>query len=129
MPVVNRPYTNWFTGEGYPSVEVEKGETADSYGPFLPNPPATGEFSFETLTAPLTKAGANAARLLSSSSTVIDQGSKPAWYDLTGRISNAASSVNDAFQSTLIKIIIILALVGFGFIYFQAKVVNLANTK
>lgn len=125
MPQLTKPYTNWFD----PSLNTDQSMLVTNSAPdlFANQPTGNAEFSFDSMTAPLTKAGANVSRLIASSADLSDQGQSPKWYDITGRISSAASSVNSAFQSTLIKIIIILALVGFGFIYFQAKVVNLAN--
>lgn len=81
----------------------------------------------------VSKISANASRLFSSSTSgAVNQGEAPlAWYDLTGRIGQTASSVNEAFQSTLIKVIILVVLVGvialFGMSYVQSKGVQLAK--
>jgi hypothetical protein len=101
----------------------------EEVGPFQPQDVDAGEFSFQDyIPTSISKSLANATRIIASTSSSVDEQAKtPAWYDVFGRVSAAASSVNDAFQSTLVKVIVILVLAGIGFIYFQAKVVNLAN--
>jgi len=102
-------------------------------------PPAldSGEYTFiATIERNVSSAVANASRLLTSSNmTAIKQAepssSGPAWYDIPGRISGAASAVNDAFQSTMLKVIVLVSIVGviavFGMSYMQAKGANLAK--
>jgi len=98
------------------------------YGPFpldIPQPD-TGEFSFAqyipTTVSSLVK---NTSRLLASTGSQAEpqaEASAPAWYNVFGRISQAASGVNDALQSTLIKIIILLVIASTAYLIFLSKV-------
>lgn len=110
------------------------------YGPYQPPQIDTQEWSFGSLTTGIQRAvdsaTANASRLLySSNAPAVKQGEPlttgPAWYDIPGRISAGASAVNEAFQSTLLKIIVVLAIVGivgvFGMSFLQAKGASLAK--
>lgn len=97
----------------------------------------SGEFNLvDTVTSTVSKATSEASRLFTSSNmgavkqaTPLETG--PAWYNIPGRIAGAASGINDAFQSTLIKVIVLVAVVGvvgvFGMSYMQAKGANLAK--
>ena len=100
--------------------------------PYAPPDVNAGEFSIvKTVQTRVSSAIAKASRLFDSNKTIIDQGQTPAWYDIPGKVSNAASSVNEAFQSTLIKVIVLVVIVGviaiFGMSYVQAKGVSLAK--
>lgn len=99
------------------------------YGVLKPVVGDTGEFSFDQyIPTTVSNAVKNASRLFDSTKTVVDQtDTQPAWWNIWAKVKASVSSVNDSLQSTLIKIIIILFLVGVGFIYFQAKVTNLAK--
>lgn len=101
----------------------------NTYGVLKSDVGDTGEFSFPTyVQTTVSNAVKNASRLFDSTQTVIDQtDTQPAWWNLWAKMKAGASSVNDSIQSTLVKVIIILVLVGIGFIYFQAKVTNLAK--
>lgn len=100
--------------------------------PYAPPDVNAGEFSIiQTVKSSVSKVTANASRLFDSTKAITNQGEQPAWYDIGAKVSNAASSVNEAFQSTLIKVIILVAIVGviamFGMSYVQAKGVSLAK--
>ena len=125
---------------GYGVTENPNGVTykaPDSYGPYLPPAIESGEFAFiENIQRSVSSAVSNASRLLySSNASPVKQGESsdtgPAWYNIPGRISGALGSVNDAFQSTLIKVIVLVSIIGivavFGMSYMQAKGANLAK--
>lgn len=105
--------------------------------PYAPPNLNNGEYDFvATVTRSVSTAVANASRLLTSSNmTAVKQAepltSGPAWYNIPGRISLAASGVNDALQSTMLKVIVLVSVVGviavFGMSYMQAKGANLAK--
>lgn len=111
----------------------------EMYGPYQPTQIDAGEWSLESITKiprSVASAVANAARLTFSSNAVAAQQGEPSlagpkWYDIPGRLAATSSAINDAFQSTLIKVIVILAIVGvvwvFGMSYLQAKGANLAK--
>lgn len=84
----------------------------------------------DTVVSSISKVQANVSRLFDANSTVLDQHDTPAWYNFPARISNAVSGVNDALQSTMIKVIILVAILGtiaiFGLSYIQAKGAKLA---
>lgn len=103
--------------------------------PFRPEDTAPStEFSFpQMVVSTVSKVSANASRMFSSTTgAAVNQSNAPlAWYDITGRISQATSNVNDALQSTLIKVIILVVMVGvialFGMSFVQAKGAQLAK--
>lgn len=128
------PNIVWPWGVGVqqdPNISIEKPE---EYGPFsLPNL-NDGEFApVQFIQSSVSKVTANLDRIFQSSKGEVTNVSaqSPAWYDIPGRLSAAASGVNDAFQSTLVKIIVLAAVVGlvaiFGLSYVQAKGANLAK--
>lgn len=98
------------------------------YGPFqMPNIDS-GELTqvVQGGIAAVSKAVANASRMFSTTTNAAaKQAEEPAWYNIPARISSAASGMNDAFQSTLLKVIILVSVVGvvaiFGLSYVQAK--------
>lgn len=128
------PNIIWPWGVGVqqdPNVAVE---TKPVYGPFqLPNL-SDGEFApLEFIQSAVSKVTANADRLFQSSKGDVTNVSadSPAWYNLPARIGQAASAINEGLQSTLLKVIVIVALIGvfaiFGLSYVQAKGQNLAK--
>lgn len=97
----------------------------------LPDLP-TGEFALvEDVKVGVSKAVKNLSRLVSSTSSPTQQGEAPAWYDIGAKLSAGASAANDALQSTLIKVIVLVTIVGalalFGMSYVQSKGVQLAK--
>lgn len=94
-----------------------------------------GEFSFAPyIPTTLSNAVKNAERLFDSTKDVSDAQAVspgPAWYNLPARLIASLSTVNDALQSTLIKVIVLVTIVGiialFGLSYVQAKGTNLAK--
>lgn len=95
--------------------------------PFDPNA-QNNEFS-DITQAPQTiysKAQVAVSRLFSSigNSAAPQQNTRP-WWDLTGKAADAAASVGSGIQSTLIKVIILVTIVGifalFAMTYVQAK--------
>lgn len=101
----------------------------DNPVPLAINAPAPFEFSLsDFIPTSVSKATTNAARLLASSTTpAVQQSQTPAWYDVFGRMSAAASGVNDALQSTLIKIIVLLVIASTAYLIFISKVTKAAN--
>lgn len=100
--------------------------------PYAPPDVNAGEFSLPVaVKSSVSKITAEASRLFSSTKAQTSQGEAPAWYDISGKISSTASSVNDALQSTLIKVIVLVVIVGvfalFGMTYVQAKGAQLAK--
>lgn len=100
--------------------------------PYAPPDINAGEFSIvKSVQTTISNAAKNASRLFDANKTIIDQGNTPAWYDVSGRISQAAASTGEFVQSTLLKVIILVTIVGviaiFGMSYVQAKGVNLAK--
>jgi hypothetical protein len=100
--------------------------------PYAPPDINAGEFSIvKSVKSSVSKVAANASRLFDSNKTIIDQGQTPAWYDLPGKVSQAAASTGEFVQSTLLKVIVLVAIVGviaiFGMSYVQAKGVSLAK--
>jgi hypothetical protein len=133
------PQITWPWGYGKLENPMTPEQPAEMFGPYLPPKIDAGEFSLSVITdipRSVASSVANASRLLfSSNAPAVKQGDPlmtgPAWYDIPGRISNAASGVNEAFQSTLLKIIVLVSIVGivavFGMSYVQAKGANLAK--
>ena len=103
--------------------------TPSSYGVLKSDAGDSGEFSFPAIVqSSISNAVKNASRIFSSTLTPVDQtDTQPAWYNVFARMKSAAGAVNDSIQSTLIKVIVILFIVAVGFMYFQAKVTNLAK--
>lgn len=100
--------------------------------PYRPPDINAGEFSLaKSIKSSVSKVAANASRLFDSNKTAINQGQTPAWYDLPGKVSQAAASTGEFVQSTLLKVIILVTIVGviaiFGMSYVQAKGVSLAK--
>ena len=105
--------------------------------PYTPPNLDSGEYAFiATIERNVSSSLANASRLfMSSNATAVKQAEPlstgPAWYDIPGRIAVGASGVNDALQSTLLKVIVLVSVVGviavFGMSYMQAKGSNLAK--
>lgn len=108
--------------------------TQEEYGPFLPQTVDAGEFGLvKFVQSSVSKVVANADRLFQANKTIVDEPAVgPAWYNIPGRLAAAASGLNQAFQSTLLKVIVLVAIVGliaiFGLSYVQAKGVQLGNT-
>jgi len=107
--------------------------TQEEYGPFLLPQDDPGEFSLPVfIQSSVSSVTANADRIFSANRTIVDVPAEgPAWYNIPGRISAAASGLNQVFQSTLIKVIVLVAIVGliaiFGLSYVQAKGANFAR--
>lgn len=108
------------------------------YGPYAPTPSSLQDEWSNVWEYPAAIASkiANQSRLLfSSNASPVKQGEPsqtgPAWYDIPGRISAASSAVSEGVQSTLVKVIILVAIVGmlalFGLSYVQAKGASLAK--
>lgn len=108
------------------------------FGPYLPTPSSfQDEWSnLWDYPAAIASKVANQSRLLfSSNASPIQQGlpemTGPAWYNIPGRISAAAGAVSEGVQSTLLKVIILVSIVGmialFGLSYVQAKGTQLAK--
>lgn len=102
--------------------------------PWRPPDLNAGEFSLpKFIQTSVSKVSANVSRLVSSTSSPTQQGSSPSlpWYDFTGKAAQAASATGDFIQSTLIKVIILVVVVGviavFGMSYVQAKGVSYAK--
>lgn len=102
------------------------------YGPYLPSPSSKQDewSNLWDYPAAIASKVANQSRLLfSSNAPAAKQGEPtntgPAWYNIPGRISAAAGAVSEGIQSTLLKIIILVLIVGalalFGMSYVQAK--------
>jgi hypothetical protein len=129
------PNIVWPWGVGVqqdPTLSVQPTVT-ESYGPFLPPNLDSGEFApLQFIKTTVSKVTANADRLFQANKGATSvQSQSPAWYDIPGRLAATASAVNDAFQSTLIKILVLAVIVGaaaiFGLSYVQAKGTNLAK--
>lgn len=114
-------------------------QTPESYGPYLPPTIDAGEWSFQRITdvpRSVATSVANASRLLfSSNASPVKQAEPsntgPAWYNIPGRISAAASAVGEGIQSTLLKVLILVVVVGamvlFGMSYMSTKGAQLAK--
>jgi hypothetical protein len=94
--------------------------------------PDPGEFSLPVyVQTNVSHLSANVSRLFDSNQTVLDQHDTPAWYNFPARISAAAGAVSDSLQSTLVKVIILVSIVGviavFGMSYIQARGAKLAG--
>lgn len=133
------PNIIWPWGVGVHENPTQPHTSSTVYGPFQPPNIDAGEWSLSSITdIPRSVASsiANASRLAFSSQTPALQQAEPstsgpAWYNIPGRISVAVSGVNEAFQSTLLKVIVLVSIVGivgvFGMSYMQAKGANLAK--
>lgn len=127
---------SWPWGYGVhedPNKGVETPPSSEMFGPFaLPTLPDQEFGPIAFIKSTVSKLTANQDRVNSANHTINDQGTQaPAWYDISGRISKSVSAVNDAFQSTLIKVIVLVVLVGaialFGLSYVQAKGASLGK--
>ena len=101
-------------------------------GSLATSQPDAGEFSFnDYIPTTLSNLVKNTSRLVDSNSTINDEPAKIPWYNLPARLANSFSGFGDALQSTLLKVIVLVALVGviaiFGLSYVQAKGTNLAK--
>jgi hypothetical protein len=132
----------WLTGEGTKPVTPESYYPAtptiqykEAIGPDKPydfGSENSGEFApVEFIKTTVSKLTANQDRIISANSQPAATQAELPWWNLTGRISNAASAANDALQSTMVKVIILVTIVGiiaiFGMSYMQAKGVSLAK--
>jgi hypothetical protein len=109
----------------------------DKNGLFYP-PLDSGEFNpiqtvQNTASEVISKVSTSTARMFGNAQLQVaskQQADLP-WYDITGRISASASAANSAVQSTLLKVIVLVAIVGvialFGMSYVQTKGAKLAN--
>ena len=94
---------------------------------------SNNEFSpIEVVTQQISKATVAASRILTKDAQVpTPQQTERKWYDITGKVSDAASSANNALQSTLVKVIVLVVIVGligiFGVSYAQTKGVQFAK--
>lgn len=126
----------WITGEGTNPVQPESYYPATptiqyskAIGPEKPldfGNVNSGEFApIEFIKTTVSKVAANTDRIISANSQPAATQAKIPWWNLTAKISNAASATNEALQSTLLKVIILVSVVGiiavFGLSYVQAK--------
>jgi hypothetical protein len=81
----------------------------------------------------ISKAAKNASRLLSMDRLDPEPQQGRAWYDLFGKLKDAAPDINGAVSSTLTKVIILVIVVSvialFGVSYVNAKANQLALAK
>ena len=84
-------------------------------------------------TNPITQAAKNVSRMLDASRLEVQPQEGRAWYDVWGKLKDAAPDINGAVQSTLTKIIILVILVSiialFGVSYVNAQANRLALSK
>lgn len=108
------------------------------YGPYLPSPSSMQDewSNLWEYPAAISKKIANESRLFfSSNASPVKQAEPsdtgPSWYNIPGRISAAAGAVGEGIQSTLVKVIILVVIVGamalFGLSYVQAKGASLGK--
>ena len=96
--------------------------------------PINQEFgAVDYVTDPISKAIKNASRLLDTNRLDPQPQEGRAWYDIFGKIKDAAPDINGAVQSTLTKLIILVIIVSvvalFGVSYVNAKANQLALAK
>lgn len=123
----------WDTPDTTPSSDYQfhiPGVSTQS--PMRPSEDNAGEFSIvSAIQSSVSKVQANASRLFDSTKSPVSQGEAPAWYDIGAKISAGASAANEALQSTLIKVIVLVVIVGalalFGMAYVQSKGVQFAK--
>lgn len=108
------------------------------FGPYLPAPSSFHDEWSNVWDYPAAIASkvSNQSRLLfSSNAPAAKQGEPsdtgPAWYNIPGRISAAAGAVSEGIQSTLLKVLLLVVIVGamvlFGMSYMSAKGTQLAK--
>ncbi len=85
----------------------------------------------QTIQTSIAKVTANVSRIVSKSNNAVIPQEDVKWYDIWGKTKQAASATNEALQSTLVKVIIlvvIVAMIGlFGLSYVQSKGAQLAK--
>lgn len=110
----------------------------EMYGPYLPVPSSKQDewSNLWDYPAAIASKVANQSRLLFSSNAPAAKQAEPtntgpAWYNIPGRISAAAGAVSEGIQSTLLKVLLLVVIVGamvlFGMSYMSTKGAQLAK--